>query len=40
VMPAGVTILNDAVVTQPSLAVLFKEYNKYWLRGIAAFVGI
>jgi uncharacterized SAM-binding protein YcdF (DUF218 family) len=40
VMPANVTVINDAVATQPSLAVLFTEYNKYWLRALAAMIGI
>ncbi len=40
VMPSDVRVINDAVMTQPSLAILFKEYNKYWLRGLAALVGI
>jgi uncharacterized SAM-binding protein YcdF (DUF218 family) len=39
-LPDGVTVTNDAVHTQPPLAVLFKEYNKYWLRGVAALVGV
>ena len=33
-------VVNDAVATQPSLTVLFKEYHKYWLRGLAALLGI
>jgi uncharacterized SAM-binding protein YcdF (DUF218 family) len=40
VLPGTVSVTNDAVSTQPSFAVLFKEYNKYWLRALAAFVGI
>jgi uncharacterized SAM-binding protein YcdF (DUF218 family) len=39
-MPKGVTIIEDAVHTEPSLFVLFKEYHKYWLRGLAALVGV
>jgi uncharacterized SAM-binding protein YcdF (DUF218 family) len=39
-LPDGVTVVNDAVRTQPSLVVLFTEYNKYWLRGVAALVGV
>ncbi len=39
-LPSGVHIINDAVLTKPSLATLFREYNKYWLRGLAAIVGI
>jgi len=33
-------ITNDAVQTSPSLGMLFREYNKYWLRWIAAMLGI
>jgi uncharacterized SAM-binding protein YcdF (DUF218 family) len=39
-LPAGVAVIEDAVVTKPSLFQLFKEYHKYWLRGLAALVGI
>jgi uncharacterized SAM-binding protein YcdF (DUF218 family) len=39
-LPSDITVTNDAVATQPSLRALFKEYNKYWLRGAAALVGI
>lgn len=39
-LPDGVTVVEDAVVTQPSLFVLFKEYHKYWLRGLAALIGV
>jgi uncharacterized SAM-binding protein YcdF (DUF218 family) len=39
-LPDGVTVINDAVRTKPSLTVLFTEYNKYWLRGAAALIGI
>jgi uncharacterized SAM-binding protein YcdF (DUF218 family) len=39
-LPSGVTVIEDAVPTQPSLFVLFKEYHKYWLRGLASLVGI
>jgi uncharacterized SAM-binding protein YcdF (DUF218 family) len=39
-LPDGVAVVNDAVRTQPSLVVLFTEYNKYWLRGVAALVGV
>ncbi len=35
-----VTIINDAVRTEPSLKILFKEYNKYILRQVAAWIGI
>jgi uncharacterized SAM-binding protein YcdF (DUF218 family) len=40
VMPDTIIVTNDAVITQPSFGILFKEYNKYWLRGIAAALGI
>jgi uncharacterized SAM-binding protein YcdF (DUF218 family) len=39
-LPDGVAVIEDAVVTRPSLFILFKEYHKYWLRGLAALVGI
>jgi uncharacterized SAM-binding protein YcdF (DUF218 family) len=39
-LPDDVTVINDAVRTKPSLVVLFTEYHKYWLRGVAALVGI
>jgi uncharacterized SAM-binding protein YcdF (DUF218 family) len=39
-MPDGVTVIEDAVPTEPSLFILFKEYHKYWLRAIAALVGV
>jgi uncharacterized SAM-binding protein YcdF (DUF218 family) len=39
-LPRGVTVVEDAVPTKPSLLVLFTEFNKYWLRGVAALVGI
>lgn len=39
-MDDDVKIINDAVMTSPSLSVLFREYNKYWLRWIAAKLGI
>ncbi len=39
-LPAGTRIIDDAVLTQPSLGMLFREYNKYWLRWIAAKLGI
>jgi uncharacterized SAM-binding protein YcdF (DUF218 family) len=35
-----VEILADAVPTKPSFYVLFREYNKYWLRGAAALAGV
>lgn len=39
-LPDGVTVINDAVRTEPSFIVLFTEYHKYWLRGLAALVGV
>jgi uncharacterized SAM-binding protein YcdF (DUF218 family) len=39
-LPANVKIVSDAVGTRPSLKILFTEYNKYWLRWIAAMLGI
>lgn len=39
-LPDDVTVIEDAVITRPSLFQLIKEYHKYWLRGLAALVGI
>lgn len=39
-LDGDVKIINDAVMTQPSLMVLLREYNKFWLRWAAALVGI
>ncbi len=39
-LPSGISVTNDAVMTSPSLGALFREYNKYWLRWIAAQLGI
>jgi uncharacterized SAM-binding protein YcdF (DUF218 family) len=39
-LPAGIIVTNDAVSTEPPLRILFTEYNKYWLRLVAALVGI
>lgn len=39
-LPDSISVTNDAVATQPSLQALFREYNKYWLRVVAAMVGI
>jgi uncharacterized SAM-binding protein YcdF (DUF218 family) len=39
-IPDGVRIVNDAVMTRPSLLVLFTEYNKFWLRAVAALIGL
>ncbi len=35
VAPADITILRDAVHTEPSLGTLFKEYHKYLARCLA-----
>lgn len=35
-----VLILPDAVATEPSLGTLFKEYNKYLTRRLAALAGV
>ena len=37
---ADVTILSDAVLSNPSLSQLFTEYNKFLLRHFADFIGI
>ncbi|GLS99616.1 hypothetical protein GCM10007897_09980 [Sphingobium jiangsuense] len=39
-LPEDIVLVYDAVPTRPSLAMLFKEYNKYLLRRVAALVGI
>ncbi len=39
-LPSGVRVIDDAVATQPTLATLFLEYNKFWFRGFAALLGI
>lgn len=39
-LPDGVTVIEDAVTTRPTFPILFTEYHKYWLRGLAALVGI
>jgi uncharacterized SAM-binding protein YcdF (DUF218 family) len=39
-MPNDIKIISDAVATRPTLKILFTEYNKYWLRWIAAMLGI
>jgi len=40
VLPGNVTIHSDAVPSRPSLATLWKEYNKYVLRRVGALFGI
>lgn len=39
VLPAGVTIIEDAVPTKPSFRTLFVEYNKMIARGLVRLVG-
>ena len=39
-LDAGVTLLADAVVSDPSFMQLFLEYNKYLLRRVSALVGL
>lgn len=39
-LPTGIAITSDAVSTKPPLRILFTEYNKYWLRLVAALIGI
>ncbi|MDZ7588596.1 MAG: YdcF family protein [Parasphingorhabdus sp.] len=39
-LPNSVKIVTDAVQTQPSLSVLFREYNKYAMRRFAALLGV
>ena len=38
-MPAGVTILPDAIPSTPDLVALLREYNKYLLRRGAILIG-
>lgn len=39
-MPREVAIVSDAVATAPTLSTLFKEYNKYLMRRLAALAGV
>lgn len=39
-LPPEISITEDAVSTAPSLGTLFKEYNKFLTRYLAALVGI
>jgi uncharacterized SAM-binding protein YcdF (DUF218 family) len=39
-LPDGIIVVEDAVHTEPSFFILFKEYHKYWLRALAALVGV
>ena len=35
----GVAVTSDAVDSAPGLAILVREYNKYWLRRLSALFG-
>lgn len=39
-LPRDIVLVYDAVPSQPSFSTLFREYNKYVLRRIAALIGI
>ncbi|HEX7872103.1 MAG TPA: YdcF family protein [Sphingobium sp.] len=39
-LPAAITIVPDAVQTQPSLRILLREFHKYALRRLAGLAGI
>jgi uncharacterized SAM-binding protein YcdF (DUF218 family) len=39
-LPSRVELVYDAVPSSPTLAMLFKEYNKYLLRRVAGLIGI
>lgn len=39
-LPSDIIVTSDAVSTKPPLGILFTEYNKYWLRAVAALIGI
>ena len=39
-LPAGVTIIGDAVRSEPDLGILFREYHKYLLRRLAVVFGL
>lgn len=39
-LPSEIVVTSDAVSTKPPLGILFTEYNKYWLRAVAALIGI
>jgi uncharacterized SAM-binding protein YcdF (DUF218 family) len=39
-LPDNVEVIPDAVPTRPTFQILFREYHKYWLRGLAALVGV
>jgi len=39
-VPTDIEIIPDAVPTAPSLGILFKEYNKFLMRRVAALAGV
>lgn len=39
-VPANIKIIPDAVASAPALGTLFKEYNKYIMRRLAALAGV
>ncbi|MEH6758042.1 MAG: YdcF family protein [Parasphingorhabdus sp.] len=39
-VPENITIIPDAVASAPALGTLFKEYNKYLMRRLAALAGV
>ncbi len=39
-VPGDIAIIPDAVSSAPSLSTLFKEYNKYLMRRLAALAGV
>lgn len=39
-LPSEIKVTNDAVSTNPSLRMLFLEYNKFWLRAVASLAGV
>ncbi|MEW4467730.1 YdcF family protein [Parasphingorhabdus sp. JC815] len=39
-IPPEISIIADAVASAPSLGMLFKEYNKYLMRQVAALAGV
>ena len=39
-LPSDIVLVYEAVPSQPSFSTLFREYNKYVLRRIAALLGI
>ena len=39
-LPEGVSVLGDAIESNPSFTTLFTEYNKYMLRRAAVAIGV